>query len=520
MVRAITALLVILTAASLTYVLIETPGSVSAEWLGYRIDAHIGVVILAIAAVVVALTLLVRLISAVLHAPRAFSESRRRRRRDKGFEALSRGFLAVAAGDAADARRQARSVADLAGETSLALLLTAQAAQLDGNAEQAQQAFKEMQKRPDAAFLGLRGLLTIALRDGKEAEALAYAEDAYRLRPQTPWVVQTLFDLQVRQGQWLEAQTTLRFALRDRAVPDLEAKRKKAILLLIRADEAETQGNLDEARTRLKEAHTLAPALAPVAIKYAEILHRLGNPRKAAKTIEQTWAVEPSRDLAVAYLTLKKPADTQSRMRAVQRLQRLAPEHLESALAVAEAAILGERWTEARAALDKARDIGTEAGLDARTCALMSRLEEGERGDVAEARAWLLRATEAKPAVVWHCVSCGVPADAWQPICPACGAFDGMILEPIHRQAPSDSPFLPVPLDKALTASSRLPGSDASSVPSIRLPSGADGRSLPNASTAGTPTQTAPQEAEAPEANAPKAGTPQTGSETSGSAKP
>ncbi|MEM7654082.1 MAG: heme biosynthesis HemY N-terminal domain-containing protein, partial [Pseudomonadota bacterium] len=452
MIRALVIFLKVLAAILVAVAILRFPGSFSVEWLGYRIDAHIGVGLLIVVALIGIGVVAVRVYKWIRNAPREFSEHRRLNRREKGFKALAQGFLSIAAGDVADATRQARKVSELAGENSLALLLTAQAAQLSGDSDQAQKAFQKMRERDDSAFLGIRGLLTIALRDGNESEALTLAEDAYRLRPQTPWVVQTLFDLQVRRAQWLEAQTTLRLAMRDRTVPELEAKRKKAVLLLIRADEAEVAGSLDEAQKLLKEAHALSPGLAPVAIKYAEILHRQGSPRRAIKSIEQTWAVEPSHELATAYMTLKKPADSQSKMRAVQRLQRLAPDHYESSLAVAEAAIEVERWKEARAALDAARERAikdaSEPGVDARFCALMARLEEGERGDLTEARAWLIRATEAKPAAVWHCVSCGVPADGWQPICSACGAFDSMILEAVQKPRGDAPDLLPSPANR------------------------------------------------------------------------
>ena len=68
------------------------------------------------------------------------------------------------------------------------------------------------------AFLGLRGLIAQALRDGDQAQALAYAERAFQLRPQTPWVVHSLFDMQAQIGQWKAAQETLDTGLRRKVV--------------------------------------------------------------------------------------------------------------------------------------------------------------------------------------------------------------------------------------------------------------------------------------------------------------
>ena len=68
------------------------------------------------------------------------------------------------------------------------------------------------------AFLGLRGLIGQALGEGDQAKALGYAERAFHLRPQTPWVVHSLFDMQAQIGRWREAQDTLDAGLRRKVV--------------------------------------------------------------------------------------------------------------------------------------------------------------------------------------------------------------------------------------------------------------------------------------------------------------
>ena len=89
------------------------------------------------------------------------------------------------------------------------LLLSAQAAQLNGDRDGAKRAFNAMLEDDQMAFLGLRGLIGQSLRDGDQAKALDYAERAFALRPQTPWVVHSLFDMQAQVGQWKAAQETL-----------------------------------------------------------------------------------------------------------------------------------------------------------------------------------------------------------------------------------------------------------------------------------------------------------------------
>ena len=68
------------------------------------------------------------------------------------------------------------------------LLLSAQTAQLEGD-EGAARTFQEMLKHQETEFLGLRGLLAQAMKDGDWESALTLARRAYLRRPNTPWVL-------------------------------------------------------------------------------------------------------------------------------------------------------------------------------------------------------------------------------------------------------------------------------------------------------------------------------------------
>ena len=59
-----------------------------------------------------------------------------------------------------------------------------------------------MLKHPETEFLGLRGLLAQAIKDDDTATALRLARRAHLRRPNTPWVLTTLFDLQTQAGLW------------------------------------------------------------------------------------------------------------------------------------------------------------------------------------------------------------------------------------------------------------------------------------------------------------------------------
>jgi len=409
------------------YWLVQRPGNVSIDWLGYRVDTSFGVLLLAVAVLVALGAVLYRLWRALRRAPHDIGRSIAGGRRRRGYKALTQGMVAVAAGAPEEAERWARKADSLLDEPPLTMLLSAQAAQLNGDEAAARRYFQAMLENPETRFLGLRGLLTQALRDGDDAAALGYARQAYELRPRTPWVVTALFDLSERGGDLETAERAIRDAARIKALPAPEADRKHAVLLVERARAARAAGRRDEALKLAREAQRRVPGLVPASALLAELLIAEGRAGKAAKLIERAWAAAPHPDLARLYLEARPTGDPLERYQRTMRLTGAAAGHVESHLALARAALAARLWGEARRHLKAA--AGPE-GLDGRpgeaVCRLMAEVAEAEEGDELAARAWLERAAAAPADPTWVCGSCGASAPEWSPRCRACGAFDGL----------------------------------------------------------------------------------------------
>ena len=91
------------------------------------------VMVVAIAVIVIAAIVLWSLVRFFLRSPQLFSLAMRERKRRKGFDAISRGLIAIGAGDARAAQRYAALADKSAAGESLALLLRAQTAQMNGD---------------------------------------------------------------------------------------------------------------------------------------------------------------------------------------------------------------------------------------------------------------------------------------------------------------------------------------------------------------------------------------------------
>ncbi len=189
--------------------LADHPGFITLDWLGYRITQSVALLIVELLVLVAIAIVLFRIWSSIAHSPRSVRKWRDERRQREGYQAISRGFVAVAAGDGETATRHARRAEALIDDWPLTMLLSAQAAQLQGDDKAAEKFFTAMLDRPSTEFLGVRGLLGQALKREDWKEALGLARRAHRLNPKSEWVTQTLYELQKKTGEWSGATATL-----------------------------------------------------------------------------------------------------------------------------------------------------------------------------------------------------------------------------------------------------------------------------------------------------------------------
>ncbi len=421
--RAIPALVAIALIVAAVVFVADQPGGVVVTWRGWEIETSVAVLALATAVVAVAVALLVSLFRFLLRSPKSFARARRERRRREGYRALTQGMVAGAAGHAEEAQKLARRADSLLAEPPLTLLLSAQAAQLNGDERAASNYFTAMLERVETEFLGLRGLIMQALRDGDEATALRLTTRAKELRPKTPWVLTHLLELQARHGRWQAAEATLVEVERRKALAQPASRHRHAVILHQHAVEADTEGRGSEAMRSARKANALEPGFAPAAARYARMLAVRGQKRRARRTLEAAWRAAPHPAIAEAYAELFADEPPLQRMKHVARLAALNPDHVESRIALAAAALQARLWGEARRHLTPALGETGERAAP-RVCRLMAEIEESEHGDLAAARMWLSRAASAASQdAAWVCEACAKESGEWRAVCENCHGF-------------------------------------------------------------------------------------------------
>ncbi len=408
---------VIVLATGLSW-LADRPGTLLVTWQGYEIETSVFRAVVLFAAFIGLAFAVWSILTQLWSSPATLSHFLTRRRQRRGLDALSSGMIAIGAGDRSMATRYALQARKSLPHEPLTLLLRAQAAQLSDDKATARRIFEAMLAAPDTEQLGLRGLFLEAGREGEHEAQRQFAERALKLNPKLSWPVEELFTLQCKDGDWAGALETLTLAKRHGHVERPVADRRRAVLLTAQAQALE-EDQPEKALTLALEAHGLAPSLIPAAAIAGRLLAARGNTARVAKIINKTWVKAPHPELATAYAYARVGDSPRDRLDRVKTLFQLNPQSIESAIAVALAAIEAHDYDEARRILQPY----TESGLTRRVAALLARIEAEENGDKGRAREWLARAVTAPREATWATVD-GVTADRWLPVSPATGELD------------------------------------------------------------------------------------------------
>jgi HemY protein len=414
MIRVVFFLIVLAAAALGASWIADRPGDIAVTWLGYHIETSIAVAAVALIVLVLLLMLLIWLLRALLRSPGQMSMFMQRRRMLKGYNAVSRGLIAIGAGDLKLARRNADDAVRLTPGEPLTLLLSAQSAQMAGDRPAAERAFRAMTQHEETKLLGLRGLYVEAQRRGDTDGARRAAEQAAKVAPALSWAGQAVLDDRCGTNDWAGALAALERMKGGMAKE--EYRRKRAVLLTARA-QALPDSERDAARNLALEAVKLAPGLVPAAAMAGRRLVEAGELRRARRILEAAWRANPHPDIADAYADLRLGDSARDRLNRMQKLAALVPGQLEGALAVARAALDAGEFATARSALDPYLSAPTR-----RVATLMAEIEEAEHGDTGRVREWMARAMRASGDPVW--TADGAVSDRWLPVSPN-GRLDG-----------------------------------------------------------------------------------------------
>lgn len=397
----------------------ENPGIVSVQWFGVVVDVPVALALVATVIVLGIVALSYRFWRYLRTSPTVFGHFRSERRLHNGYDALNKGFVAVAVGDAVEAGKYAKKAQKLLDDPTLTLLLSAQAAQLQGDDQAATRFFEQMVDRPNTAFLGLRGLYNQAQKAQEADKALDYAEQAFKLNSKAAWLVDALVPRYVAKKEWAQAQDVLETAVKKKIKRAEDVTPQRTVLITQRAKEALDAGEFDGAARLAEQAMKLDhAAYAPVLLMVA-ILQKQGNKRKLVSFCEKKSAQHPHPILAEAYVQAQDIEDPLKVFSSLEKIFGGAQATPQGRLILAQAALKAEMWGVAKDHLTYLCDHHPTV----HAFELMADLMVQDHKDDKAAQGYLRKAAHAPRDAAWICGHCHNPSAKWQLDCEYCDTW-------------------------------------------------------------------------------------------------
>src|SRR5271154_2693902 len=132
------------------WLLAGIPGHIIASIGAFTIETSTPVAILMLVAMFMVTIIFMQILLGVFAIPRFGADLRRRHRLALGERTITRVLVALAAGEQATARKEARLARKLLGDAPQTLLLAAEAGRLSGREDEAEEAFRALVKHTDA----------------------------------------------------------------------------------------------------------------------------------------------------------------------------------------------------------------------------------------------------------------------------------------------------------------------------------------------------------------------------------
>jgi HemY protein len=397
--------------------LISLPGTLTIEFMGMRMQPRLGVAAFLLIGFVILVLGLWTLLGRIFAAPYHLARRAHERRRERGFTALSDGFIALQGGDAARARVLAREARHSLPQNPAAQLLEARSELALGDMHAAREHYRALISNRKTALAALAGLYDQARAQGRANAALTFAQKAIDIAPHTPWASAAVFDDLARKGQWEEALAMVTAEPAVTRDEKMRKRRRQAVIETARAaiaEPTEPPAALDHALAALK----LQPEFVPAALIAARVYINRGETRKAMSLLRRVWRATSHPDVATLFANAVPGASALDRLKRIRELVDTPPSNKNGAVVLARAAIDAYDWSTARSALAGFAATNPSQAI----CLMMAEIEEGESGDHGKAREWLNRAVRAPRDPVW--TADGITAEEWEPVSPVSGRLD------------------------------------------------------------------------------------------------
>ena len=361
-------------------------------------------------------------------------------RRVKGNKALLRSLISFYEGDSAEALLHSGRAKYLLKNSPLSLLINAQIAKQSGDSKLVLSNYKNLLVDKETRLVALSGIVSEKIKAGEYETALKLTKKTVQLNPRNINNINTLFNLQLLQKDWVGARETLQAKKKYEKMSRSVFLRQESILIFAEAEEKRSKGFIKEALGLALTAVRQYPSFVAALSFLTELELISGKTKRIEKLLQKGWGLFPHPDIAKSYAALAENENAEDRRLRFEILTKMKDTGSQTKILEAELCLATKDFVAAKKLILKL----IKDDPDNYTLTLMAAAEKGSGATDSIVREWLAKAVYAPKRFAWICKNCDFQTE-WVCICPNCDSFDTLEWRrPPFYSDQNDSAQLPV----------------------------------------------------------------------------
>mgnify|MGYP000206349626 CR=1 FL=1 len=420
----------------------DHPGRVIIEWQQTELRTSFAVLAVLMALLIILCLLAQRLWHWLTKDAPFAGPNRTLNRQRRGLDAMNQAVLALARGDGDQAEKHLKQARLLLPPQPMTHILEAQNAQRLGDKSKAEAAFKSLAASDDTRFIGMRGLISEALNQGRYQTALPLLAEAVKIEPTNQWALKTQFEVWLKTGHWREALAQLPVLEKQKVFGGDElATLKQHLNMQVGHEDMQAQ-DFKAARQHYKAALKTDEGFVPAIIHLAGLELREDKKSAANKLMLEAWKKAPHPEISNFYGDMVQNERPNERLKRIKSLTDKNPNHPLSRLLMAEAHHKAQHPDEALSLLD---DVVAETNWKRAIDLKISLIKQKDNVDQSHLSQLNNQRQTAIEVGYWLCGSCHHTHGRFSSICDHCGDFASIQWSSSKREVMSASANLKQP---------------------------------------------------------------------------
>ncbi len=329
-------------------------------------------------------------------------------------------MTAITEGDMIKAKTSLADLKQIIGNDAIIDILLLKIYKGEKNFDKMEELSEKILSNPNLQLIGFKAAIEAQMQKKEFEQALKNANKAFEIRQDLYWVIESAFSLRVKSKDWEGALQVLDSGYQKKLINQEKYTSLKAVVLYELAKKSKKDGDSINFFKFCSQSFELEPKLVPVALALAEYyMENDRQVRKAAKILSKIWKINPTTEIAEAYLNLW-PEDTD--LERVHRMETLALTNGKNPsvnnIMLSELYCKANLWAKAKSEFEIFLINNPATKKLAKTIAYY---EKKANNNEQAATNWKKKSLNCVDDNMWVCSVCGKVSSKWHSYCKKCG---------------------------------------------------------------------------------------------------